>query len=71
MLKRPFGYQFKRLLTVTICSIGLLLTGCATNTNMLETLSEKTVLTPDQGIVVVRIINATDYSLPLNQVTIE
>jgi hypothetical protein len=47
-----------------------LLSGCAGDVNMLPTLSEKTKITADQGIVVVRIINASAYPLPFNQLTV-
>ena len=70
MTNRPFGYHLKRFILLPVISLFLLVNGCATNTDMLATLDSKTVLTPDQGIVVVRVINATDYPLPMNQVTI-
>lgn len=47
-----------------------LLSGCAGDVNMLPTLTQKTKVSSNQGIVVVRIINASAYPLPFNQVTI-
>ena len=70
MPKRLYGYQPNKRLTLLLATLVMLLSGCATNTNLLETLSPTTVVAPDEGIVVVRVINATDYSLPINQVTI-
>lgn len=46
------------------------LSGCAGDVNMLPTLSENSKITENQGIVVVRVINASAYPLPFNQVTI-
>lgn len=70
MTNRPINKQLNRIISLPLVFLTLLLTGCATDTNLLATLDTKTVLMPDQGIVVVRIVNATDYPLPMNQVTI-
>ncbi|TQV71169.1 hypothetical protein FKG94_19980 [Exilibacterium tricleocarpae] len=48
----------------------LLLGGCAGQVNMLPTLSEQTRPQADQGVVVARVINASAYPLPFNQLTI-
>ncbi|MFT5296056.1 MAG: hypothetical protein ACI9YH_002073 [Colwellia sp.] len=59
--------SFKTCLYLVII---LTLAGCAGGVNMLPTLSEKSALTQNQGVVVVRVINASSYPLPFNQVTI-
>jgi hypothetical protein len=58
---------FKRCIYLVIL---FTLAGCAGGVNMLPTLSEKTAPTKNQGVVVVRVINASSYPLPFNQVTI-
>lgn len=54
-----------------LCSLLLvsLLTGCASQINMLPTLDENNIQS-EQGAIVARVINASSYSLPLNQLTI-
>lgn len=46
------------------------LAGCAGQVNILPTLDESTTLDVDQGLVVARVINASSYPLPFNQLTI-
>ncbi len=59
---------FRRL---TFLSLVIAVWGCATSgVNMLPTLSEDVPLEPGQGIVVARVINASAYPLPFNQLTI-
>ena len=54
-----------------VCFIILfILGGCSSGVNMLPTLSEKNMPKENQGVVVVRVINASAYPLPFNQVTI-
>ncbi|QIL90076.1 hypothetical protein GNX18_10145 [Microbulbifer sp. SH-1] len=55
---------------VALGAVLLFLGGCASQVNMLPTLSEKTVLQPQQGVVVAKVINASSYPLPFNQLTI-
>lgn len=66
--------RFIRLTTyfqnIFVALLLIVLAGCAGDVNMLSTLSEKTKLEHEQGIVVVRVINASSYPLPFNQVTI-
>lgn len=50
--------------------IAMFLSGCAGDVNMLPTLSKKSKISNEQGIVVVRVVNASSYPLPFNQVTI-
>lgn len=59
------------LIHTTFIVLAVLLSGCAGQVNMLPTLSQQTQLQPDQGIVVARIINASAYPLPFNQLTID
>jgi|GEM_PF-978077 len=47
-----------------------ILGGCSSGVNMLPTLSEKNMPKENQGVVVVRVVNASAYPLPFNQVTI-
>ena len=66
--------RFIRLITyfqnISVALMLIVLTGCAGDVNMLSTLSEKTQLKPEQGVIVVRVINTSTYPLPFNQVTI-
>ena len=55
---------------LVISAFLLLLGGCASQVNMLPTLNEETVLQPQQGVVVAKVINASSYPLPFNQLTI-
>ena len=56
--------SFLALLTIII------LGGCAGGVHMLPTLSEKNTPKSEEGVVVVRVINASAYPLPFNQFTI-
>jgi len=51
-------------------AVAIFIGGCAGGVNMLPTLSQKAGPTTNQGVVVVRVINASAYPLPFNQVTI-
>ncbi len=48
----------------------LVLGGCAGQVNMLPTLTQQSHLQVNQGVVVVRILNASAYPLPFNQLTL-
>jgi hypothetical protein len=48
----------------------LLLGGCANQVNMLPSLQKTTNIADDQGVVVARIINASNYRFPFNQLTV-
>lgn len=48
----------------------LVLAGCASQVNMLPTLSTETQLAANEGLVVARVVNAGGASLPFNQLTI-
>lgn len=56
--------------TAIVLPLLAIISGCAAQVNMLPTLSPETVLTPQEGVVVVRVINASSYPLPFNQLTI-
>lgn len=62
-----FKQAVKQLSTVAIV---LVLGGCASGVNMLPSLTETTVLSNQQGVVVAKVINASAYPLPFNQLTI-
>lgn len=65
---KPFSTS---TLKAYFCLIVLfILGGCSSGVNMLPTLSEKNMPKENQGVVVVRVINASAYPLPFNQVTI-
>lgn len=51
-------------------AFAVLLSGCATQVEIVEPIDESTVVAPNQGYVVARIINTTRYPAPLNQLTI-
>ena len=67
-MAQNFCRKFSRLL-VAICTIAVL-GGCAGGVNMAPTLSAKTNVTPEQGVVVARFINTSAYPLPFNFLTI-
>ena len=48
----------------------ILLSGCSSQINVTEPLTAKTKIAPQQGVVVVRVINASSYPLPFNYLTI-
>ena len=60
----------RRLVSMILLPLLFILSGCAAQVNMLPTLNPQTVLAPQEGVVVVRIINASSYPLPFNQLTI-
>ena len=66
-LKTLLNLRIRTYLSLTII---LLLTGCASGVNMLPTLSKEITPNKKQGVVVVRVINASAYPLPFNQLTI-
>lgn len=59
-----------KLQTPLFILIILLLSGCAGQVNILPTLSNETIVDPQQGIVIARVISASNSSLPYNQLTI-
>ncbi|MDH5631212.1 MAG: hypothetical protein OEY96_13765, partial [Gammaproteobacteria bacterium] len=58
--------RFKHLIFLT----AVLLYGCAGQITMVPTLSQKSVIKPDEGIVTVRIIDTSNTYLPFNMFTI-
>ena len=70
MPKAFLSSLIQKIWTVLLLLIFATLSGCAIRLDVLETLSSKTKLAPDEGILVVRVINATDYPLPLNHISI-
>lgn len=50
--------------------LAAMLAGCAGQVNMLPTLNEQTTLQAQQGLIIARVINASAYPLPFNQLTI-
>ncbi|MEM7765798.1 MAG: hypothetical protein AAF290_17180 [Pseudomonadota bacterium] len=59
---KPFRACFLLLVAV--------LSGCASQVDMVDPITASTVVAPNQGIVVARIVNASGYPAPLNQLTI-
>lgn len=58
------------MVTTILVSLSLLLSGCAGQVNILPTLDKNIPVTSDNGVLVARIINASAYPLPFNQLTI-
>jgi len=48
----------------------LYLSGCVSSVNMLQPISTETPMSAQKGLVVARVVNASGYSLPFNQLTI-
>lgn len=65
-----FSLNIKYIVTCSLLTTLVFLTGCAGDVNMLPTLTKDSTLTNEQGVVVVRIINTSSYPLPFNQLTI-
>lgn len=59
-----------RCFRISIILLTVLVVGCAGQVKMLPTLTPSTVLKENQGVVVARVINASGYPLPFNQLTI-
>ncbi|WNC67680.1 hypothetical protein RI845_14280 [Thalassotalea nanhaiensis] len=59
--------RFNRFLLLTGF---ILLSGCSSQININEPLTAKTKIDQQQGVVVVRVINASSYPLPFNHLTI-
>ena len=55
---------------IFLLAVIFILGGCAGGVNMLPTLAEKNLPKTEEGVVVVRVINASAYPLPFNQFTI-
>jgi hypothetical protein len=60
----------KLFVLVTIL-FAALVSGCASNINVAKNLSDQTVLAPEEGILVARVVNATGYRLPFNRLYID
>ena len=65
MARRVYGLRRLGALVVS-----MMLAGCATTINMHSPITGEEPLSPDEGLVVVRVVNAGPYPLPLNQFTI-
>lgn len=65
------GKTWARVGVLTLAALATLLAGCAGQVNMVPTLSEETVVQPNQGLVVARVVNASGYPLPFNQLTLD
>lgn len=59
-----------KMFFVFLAGILIVLSGCSSQVLMLNTLNSKTVLEPEQGLVVAKFVNAGPYPLPFNQLTI-
>ena len=72
MIKSKFlpGLCGARALKVLLVSAVAVLSACSSQVEYLSAMDETTVVAADEGIVVARIINATGYPAPLNQLTI-
>lgn len=69
---KNYRYQtgfFRRFSVLCCVLLASLLSGCASQINMLPTLDQDNFQS-EQGTIVARVINASNYSLPLNQLTI-
>lgn len=70
LTRQPCKKVISKYLKVWLVSFFVLLTGCAGQVNMLPTLSEQSTPLPGEGLVVVRVINASSMGLPFNHFTI-
>lgn len=61
---------YSRIQPLLLTFFVILFNGCASQVNMLPTLSETTTFQPHEGLVVARVINASGYPLPFNHLTI-
>lgn len=70
--RKNLSAEIKIILSFILCSLLILVQGCgsASKINSLPTLANDTVLAVDQGLVVARVINASGYPLPFNQLTL-
>lgn len=64
------GLNKKYRLRIAVVLLVSALTGCASSINYVPPLTSETVPAPTEGIVVARVINASDYPAPFNQLTI-
>jgi len=48
----------------------LVVTGCTSRVNTPKPLSPETTLSDDQGVLIIRVVNASSYPLPLNSISI-
>lgn len=62
------AFQKTKLISFLVLIAGLM-SGCVSNLNMLPELTTENIQ-PSQGIVVARVINASPYNLPFNQLTL-
>ena len=69
-MKLSLAYCLGSLRLVGIVLICIYLGACATGVNMVPAYTEDTLVTPSQGFVVARVVNAGSIALPLNQLTI-
>ena len=65
-----FAAPKRALQALMACAVVLVLGGCASGVNMLPALSAESPPIAGQGVVVVRVVNASSFSLPFNQLTI-
>lgn len=66
--KKPRRYFSVQLLVLVVTAMTLV--GCGGQINFRPTLSEETLLTPTQGVLTARVINASGSSIPFNQLTV-
>ncbi|MFK8017329.1 MAG: hypothetical protein AB8G17_18035, partial [Gammaproteobacteria bacterium] len=66
-MSRHFHKPQRALLMLFLMSA---LAGCLSEVNVRPTLTEETVVKPEQGVLVARFVNAGNYPLPFNQMTI-
>ena len=72
------GFKMKRMVyrissitkILSTILISLILSGCIGGVNMAPSLTNETILEPEQGLIVARVINASGSSIPFNQLTI-
>jgi hypothetical protein len=51
--------------------VSLFLGGCASNVDVAKKLSEQNVVAPEEGILVAKVVNASGYRLPINQLFVD
>lgn len=69
---RIFPSKPLELVNTTLCLLGFLfMLGCGGSyVNYRPVLDQKTIIHPDQGVVIARIVNTSTYPLPFNNLTI-
>lgn len=60
-----------KLFILTTILFASLVSGCASNINVAKNLSDQTVLAPEEGVLVARVVNTTGYRLPFNRLYID